>query len=105
MSDRERLLEEGLRHLGEESVFTELVLRYLPEKEWSRKLRKSHFGHADDSIKLYCESTGIVIRKGRTITVLSYRRAYDIIADMIRREEWLPKEKMVELARRVWGND
>ena len=102
MSEWERLPEEGLRRLGEESVFTDLVFRYLPEKEWSRKLKKSRWHIATEKIDVSCEAAGISIRKGNLMTALSYHQAYDIIASLIRRGEWLSKEKMAELAVRFW---
>ena len=102
MSERQRLPEEGLRCLGEESVFTDLVLRYLPEKEWSRKLKKSRWHIGTEKMDVCCEAAGISIRKGKLVTVLSYHQAYDIIASLIRRGEWLSKEKMTELAVHLW---
>ena len=102
MSEWERLPKEGLRLLGEESVFTDLVLRYLPEKEWSRKLKKSRWHIATEKMDVCCEAAGISIRKGKLVTVLSYHQAYDIIASLIRRGEWLSKEKMAELAVHLW---
>ena len=102
MSEWQRLPEEGLRCLGEESVFTDLVLRYLPEKEWSRKLKKSRWHIGTKKMDVCCEAAGISIRKGNLMTALSYHQAYDIIASLIRRGEWLSKEKMAELAVRFW---
>ena len=102
MSEWQRLPEEGLRCLGEESVFTDLVLRYLPEKEWSRKLKKSRWHIGTEKMDVCCEAAGISIRKGKLVTVLSYHQAYDIIASLIRRGEWLSKEKMTELAVHLW---
>ena len=102
MSEWQRLPEEGLRCLGEESVFTDLVLRYLPEKEWSRKLKKSRWHIGTEKMDVCCEAAGISIRKGMLVTVLSYHQAYDIIASLIRRGEWLSKEKMTELAVHLW---
>ena len=102
MSEWQRLPEEGLRCLGEESVFTDLVLRYLPEKEWSRKLKKSRWHIGTKKMDVCCEVAGISIRKGKLVTVLSYHQAYDIIASLIRRGEWLSKEKMTELAVHLW---
>lgn len=102
MSEWQRLPEEGLRCLGEESVFTDLVLRYLPEKEWSRKLKKSRWHIGAEKMDVCCEAAGISIRKGKLVTVLSYHQAYDIIASLIRRGEWLSKEKMTELAVHLW---
>ena len=93
---------KAIRHLGEESVFTDLVLRYLPEKEWSRKLKKSRWHIATEKMDVCCEAAGISIRKGKLVTVLSYHQAYDIIASLIRRGEWLSKEKMAELAVHLW---
>lgn len=102
MSEWERLPEEGLRLLAEESVFTDLVLRYLPEKEWSRKLKKSRWHIGTEKIDVSCEAAGITIQKGKMVTVLSYHQAYEIIASLIRRGEWLSKEKMAELAVHLW---
>ena len=98
---------KALRHLGEESVFKNLVLMYQPKKEWIADLKKSHLRYLDDEVGLSCEAAGISIEDGgeRLITVLTYSQAYDIISDSIRKGEWLSKKKMLELAKKYWGGE
>lgn len=95
---------KALRHLGEESVFKNLVLMYQPKKEWIAKLKKSHLRYLDGEVGLYCEAAGISIEDGdeRLVTVLTYSQAYDIISDLIRQREWLSKQKMLKLAKEYW---
>ena len=95
-------IECGLRCFGEESVFLDLVLRYLPEKEWSRNLKKSHWHIGTEKMDVACEAAGVTIRKGALVTVLSYHQAYDMISNLIRQGEWLSKPKMLELAKKYW---
>ena len=102
MSEWERLPEKGLRCLGEESVFLDLVLRYLPEKEWIRKLKKTHLHYGDREMDVACEAAGVTIRKGTLVMVLPYHQAYETIAGLIRQGEWLSKQKMLKLAKEYW---
>ena len=95
---------KALRHLGEESVFKNLVLMYQSKKEWIAELKKSHLSLLNDEVGLHCESAGISIEDGdeKLVTVLAYSQAYDIISDLIREGKWLPKMKMLELAKKYW---
>lgn len=106
-SDGQDFIIMALRHLGEESVFKNLVLMYQSKKDWIAELKKSHFGHADDEVELHCGAAGISIENGdgKLVTVLSYSQAYDTIAALIRQGKWLPKAKMAELAVQFWINN
>ena len=105
-SEGQDFIIKAIRHLGEESVFEKLVLMYQSKKEWIAELKKSHFGHADDEVELHCGAAGISIEDGdkKLVTVLTYSRVYDIISDLIRKGEWLPKKRMAELAIQFWNN-
>lgn len=104
-SEGQDFIIKAIHHLGEESVFKKLVLMYQSKKEWIAELKKSHFGHADDEVELHCGATGISIEDGdkKLVTVLTYSRVYDIISDLIRKGEWLPKKRMAELAIQFWN--